>query len=114
MGGLPTFKHGILRRFEMQDNGKGTMTKVPVEAPVCVQVDALTQAQLAEGYAEDDVRLIIIAAGLDQYLQEPRVKDSDELEMVEDGVFYRIAAPTLDPLKSNWSCRGRIKPVSLS
>jgi hypothetical protein len=108
--GLITYKDGILRRFGYTDNGKGTMTKGPIEAPCLVQVDALTQSQLAGDYAEDDVRLLILSDGLDSYLDNGRVQDDDELYIPELNVTYRIAAPSRDPVDSHWSCRGRIKP----
>jgi hypothetical protein len=93
------------------DNGKGTMTKgEPIDAPIKVQIDDLTQSQREAGYAEDDVRLIVLLAGLSQYLDEPRLRDDDEIEIPELNVTYRVAGPSIDPLRTHSSCRGRVKP----
>jgi hypothetical protein len=110
-GGLPSYKDGVISRPSYVDNGKGTLTKTTSEAPVKVQVDRITQFMRVDGFAEDDVQLIILSAGLRKWLDNGRIQDDDEVAIPELGVTYRISGPTADPMNSHWVCRGRIKPV---
>lgn len=103
--GRITFKAGTLSRKAYVDNGKGTMEKAVVEAPVCVQIDALTQAQRDGGYSEDDVRLLILADGLDQWLTNGRLQNDDVV--TTQGQTFSIIAPSRDPANAYWTCRGR-------
>jgi hypothetical protein len=107
----PLYTDGTLHRTGLVDNGKGTMSKAaPADIPVKVQIDRLTQRQRDGEFAEDDVRLIVLAAGLKKWLPNGRLQDDDEITVPTVGITYRIAGPSLDPLGSHWECRGRIKP----
>lgn len=108
-GGLSTYQDATLSRADYTDNGAGTLTRNATPSAVKVQVDTLTQAQRAEGYAEDDVSLIILAHAGDP-LPGGRVKDDDEVTV--DGVRYAIHGPQLDPLGTHWVCRGRRKAAA--
>lgn len=102
------YRDGTLTRTGYVDNGKGTMAKTE-GGPyfIKVQVDEFAQRQRPEGWAEDDVRLIVLEVpGVP--LPENRLKDDDLITV--EGCTYAIIAPTRDPLKTHWTCRGRAKP----
>lgn len=108
----PIYKDGLLKRAVIEDNGKGGSSAADItDVPCKVQVAALTQSQRAAGFTESDVRLLILAGGLDQWLEDGRVLDDDEVRVLgKGGATYRIAGPLLDPAGSHWTCRGRVKP----
>ena len=65
------------------------------------QVDAATDAmRRAEGYAEGDARIIVLAQGLTGGI------DSDH-EITVRGQKYRILSAELDPAASHYVCRAR-------
>ena len=64
------------------------------------QVDAASDAmRRAEGYAEGDCRLIILAQGLGELTSDHEVSVS--------GVRYRLMSVERDPALSHWVCRAR-------
>lgn len=97
------YRPGFLRRGEDTDDGTGSVKTCWSEFPCKVQVDRASRRQQSSGYPETDATLIILAFDLPE-----GVRDADEVEV--DQVIYRIAAPTLDPLKSHWKCDARRKP----
>lgn len=105
--GRITYVDGILHRKAYTDNGKGTLSRALDDVPVKVQVDQLTQAQRPEGWAEDDVRLLVLVDGLSKWLPNGRLQDDDLITV--ESQKYAIAGPQIDPLKTHWTCRGRRK-----
>ena len=70
------------------------------DTPCKVQIDAATDAmRRAEGFAEGDCRLIILALGL------PEVTSDHEVSV--SGVRYRLQSAERDPALSHWVARGR-------
>lgn len=70
------------------------------DLPCKAQVDAATDAmRRADGFAEGDVRLIILAAGL------PELNSDHEVTI--SSVRYRLQSVERDPALSHWVCRGR-------
>jgi hypothetical protein len=70
------------------------------DTPAKCQVDAATDAmRRAEGFAEGDVRVIILAQGL------PDVTDDHQITV--KGARYLLAGPSLDAAASHWVARGR-------
>jgi hypothetical protein len=64
------------------------------------QVDSATDAmRRADGFAEGDARIIILAQGL------PKVTSDHELTV--RGIRHRLLSAELDPAASHWVCRGR-------
>lgn len=64
------------------------------------QVDAATDAmRRSDGFAEGDVRLIVLALGL------PELTSDHEISV--SGVRYRLQSVERDPALSHWVCRGR-------
>lgn len=71
-----------------------------IDLPCKAQIDAATDAmRRAEGFAEGDCRLIILAQGL------PEVTSDHEVTV--SGVRYRLQSAERDPAASHWFCRGR-------
>ncbi|EHJ62822.1 hypothetical protein [Novosphingobium pentaromativorans] len=67
------------------------------------QVDAATQAmRQADGFAEGDVRLIILANG---------VAVTSDHSVTVAGVKYSLQSVELDAAASHWVCRGRKVPT---
>jgi hypothetical protein len=98
----PLYRDGTLYRAGAPiDDGAGTVTAPePTEEPIKVQIEACTEAmRSAQGYTDTDVRLIILAPGVDRHTTD------DEAEA--DGVRYALASVATDPANSYWDCRGR-------
>ena len=104
--GVITYREATLHRSTTNDNGKGTITRELDPFPVRVQVDSFSQGQRPEGYAEDDVRLLILSAGV-RALPNGRLQDDDLVTVA--GQTFAIAGPTRDPLDTHWTARGRPK-----
>jgi hypothetical protein len=67
---------------------------------VKVQVDAATDAmRRGDGYAEGDVRLIILAQGIGSVTSDHR--------LTVGAVAYSLQSTELDAAASHWICRGR-------
>lgn len=106
----PIYRDALLHRPTIVDNGKGGTTAAAIDdAPCRVQIDVLTQAQRDAGFVESEVRIIILATRLSDWLPDGRVLDDDEVHFV-NGATYRLSSPTLDAIGSHWICRGRLKP----
>lgn len=102
----------------------------PGDQPIKVQIDAATDAmRRAEGFAEGDVRLIILTT----YGQSDGTTETDhsdgtpysdgssysqatygyveqldsDMEVTVQGVRYRLQSVERDPALSHWVCRGR-------
>jgi len=70
------------------------------DTPVKVQIDAATDAmRRADGFAEGDVRLIILAMGVPEVTSDHAVTVS--------GRLYQLQSAERDPALSHWVCRGR-------
>lgn len=70
------------------------------DMPCKCQVDAATDAmRRAQGFAEGDVRLIVLAQGLPEL--------TSDHEVTVQGVRYRLQSVERDPALSHWVCRGR-------
>ncbi|WP_103728984.1 hypothetical protein [Novosphingobium sp. HII-3] len=64
------------------------------------QIDAATDAmRRAQGFAEGDVRLIVLAQGLPEL--------TSDHEVTVQGSRYRLQSVERDPALSHWVCRGR-------
>ena len=64
------------------------------------QIDAATDAmRRSEGFAEGDVRIIILAQGLDEV--------TSDMAVTVSGVRYTLQSAERDPAMSHWVCRGR-------
>lgn len=69
--------------------------------PCKVQIDAVTYAmQQADGYADGDVRIIVLAAGL----AAPITIDH---RIIARGQEWLVASVEQDAAASHWVCRGR-------
>ena len=70
------------------------------DTPCKAQVDAATDAmRRSDGFAEGDVRLIILAQGI------PEVTSDHEATVA--GIRYKLQSAERDPALSHWICRGR-------
>ena len=70
------------------------------DVAVKVQVDAATDAmRRAEGFAEGDVRIIILAQGIGPVTSDHRITIG--------ATTYSLQAAELDAAASHWICRGR-------
>ena len=99
---LPATLHGGTGDPVYDSDGDITGYSGGGDTPARAQVDAATDAmRRADGFAEGDVRIIILAQGL------PAITDSAELTV--RGIRYRLIAPTLDAAASHWVARGRPK-----
>lgn len=86
------------------DDG-GNITGYTTDADVAIkaQVDVATEAmRRAEGFAEGDVRLIILAQGV------PAV--TTDHQVTARGRLHAILSAELDAAASHWVCRARLMP----
>lgn len=85
--------------------GSITAPGVVTERDCFVQVDEATQAmRAAEGYAEGDVRLLVLAGSLPGGLTvDARVRVSAGPHVG----LYSVRSAVLDVAASHWDCRGR-------
>jgi len=85
--------------------GSITTPGVVTERDCFVQVDEVTSAmRRAEGYAEGDVRLLVLAGSLSGSLTpDARVRVTSGPHVG----LYSIRSATLDVAASHWDCRGR-------
>lgn len=85
--------------------GSITSPGTPFALDCSAQVDAVTEAmRQAEGYTEQDVRILVLAATLDGEL------DTDATIKVLAGPHageYMVASVDRDPAGIYWECRGR-------
>lgn len=103
-GGI--FLDGLLHRDgtepEYDDEGNITGYSPAADIPIKVQRDACSyRIQQSSGYAEGDVMLIILAAGLG-------VKVTTDMQATDGGGDrWMIASAERDAAASHWICRGR-------
>ena len=95
----------LFRAIDFADDGKGggeaTDPFLPAEA-VKVQIDSATDSMRgADGYAEGDVRILMLAHGV-------AAPDTD-CELAAGGVRYMVASVATDPAGSYYEFRGRKK-----
>lgn len=85
--------------------GSITAPGVVTERDCFVQVDEATSAmRQAEGYAEGDVRLLVLASGLAGGLTpDARI----EVTAGPHAGLYSVRSAILDVAASHWDCRGR-------
>lgn len=70
------------------------------DVAVKLQVDAVTYSmRQAEGYAEGDVRIIVLSSGI------PAI--TTDHEITARAIKYKIASVDVDPAASHYICRGR-------
>lgn len=70
------------------------------DASVKLQVDAATDAMRRDGgFAEGDVRIIVLAQGVSAL--------TSDHEVTTRGIRYRIMSSELDAAASHWVCRAR-------
>jgi len=70
------------------------------EWPIKVQIDAATDAmRRADGFAEGDCRMIILAMGV------PEVTSDHSVTV--GAITYLLQSAERDPALSHWFCRGR-------
>lgn len=70
------------------------------DTPARAQVDAATDAmRRADGFAEGDVRMIVLSEGVDGL--------TSDHEITVRGARYRLQSVELDAAGSHWVCRGR-------
>ncbi len=82
------------------DNAGNITGYVGADQPCKAQIDAATDAmRRGEGFAEGDVRLIILAQGLPDL--------TSDMEVTVSGQKYRLQSADRDPARSHWVCRGR-------
>jgi hypothetical protein len=78
---------------------------VTTERDCLVQVDFVTQAMRAtEGYAEGDVRLLVLAGSLSGGLT---ADDRVEVTSGPHAGLYSVRSAVLDVAATHWDCRGR-------
>ncbi len=87
------------------DGGSITAPGVVSERDCFVQVDEATSAmRQAEGYAEGDVRLLVLAGGLSGPLTpDARVRVTSGPHVG----LYSVRSAVLDVAATHWDCRGR-------
>lgn len=87
------------------DGGSIVSPGTPVEKACSVQVDSVTEAMReAEGYSDQDMRLLVLATTLDGEL------DTDATVEVLAGPHigsWQLATVSRDPAGISWECRGR-------
>ncbi|MBI1179107.1 MAG: hypothetical protein GC201_01015 [Alphaproteobacteria bacterium] len=89
-----------LHRVTIQDDGTGSYTTVESDEVVRAQVEVATWAmRQADGYSDGDVRVLILAAGVD------RPKTDDQITV--RGVRWSLSNIGMDPAASYYDCRGR-------
>lgn len=103
MGGF--YLPGTLHRdgAQPQYDGEGNITGYAGGADLAcrAQVDAATYAmRQADGYADGDVRVIILSAGLG-------VEVTTDFQVSVSGKRWQIASVERDAANSHWICRGR-------
>lgn len=91
--------------------GSITQPGVVTERDCFVQVDEVTSAmRQAEGYAEGDVRLLVLASGLQAGLTpDMRVRVTSG----PHAGLYSVRSAILDVAASHWDCRGRPEITAL-
>lgn len=91
---------GTLARVTFTDDGKGGGSTSELNQPCRVQRDACTeQMRQQPGYTAQDVRLLILQAGVSG-------GDIDtDCKVTAQGETYQIAWVTQDPASSYWECR---------
>lgn len=71
------------------------------DLPCKAQVDGVTYAmRQSEGYAEGDVRIIILSSGLS-------VELTTDFQVAISGKRWMVASVERDAANSHWVCRGR-------
>lgn len=96
----PLYLPAVLHRRSLVDLGDGSLSEVVADVAVRAQVDAATEAmRQAEGYADGDVRILVLAAGV------PALSSDDWITV--RGQRWSIQSASLDPAASHWDCRGR-------
>lgn len=85
------------------DEGNITGYSGPGDVAIKVQVDSATWSMRnSDGFADGDVRLIILAQGIGQL-------NTDQEVTVSGRGIYRLMSAELDAAASHWVCRGRVK-----
>lgn len=88
----------------MDTGGSIVSPGTPIVKTCKAQVDALTEAMRQAGFADGDMRILVLAATLDGVL------DTDAQIEVLDGPHagrWMISDIERDPVGAYWQCRGR-------
>lgn len=95
---------GTVTRITLTNAGGGQNTRTETTIPVKVQVDLCTeQMQRADNYTSDDVRLLILQAGV------PLLTTDDEIFVNDRNATYKLMTVGQDPGESYFECRGKLK-----
>lgn len=95
---------GTLKRTTVTNLGGGRNGTDTIEVPLKVQVDLCTeQMQRADNYTSDDVRLLILQAGV------PLLTTNDEIFVNDRNATYKLMTVGQDPGESYFECRGKLK-----
>ena len=96
---LPATLH---RPGEYATDGEGNvLPAVGADVACRAQVDAASYAmRQSEGYSEGDVRIIVLAAGLDGPV-------TTDCQITVSDTRWMIGSAEMDAASSHWICRGR-------
>ena len=90
----------LIRRTITEDEG-GTQEVTQTTQPIKIQTDTVTEAmRSAAGYTDQDVRVIILSAGVDTVTSDDQVIDGR-------GQTWNLIDPSLDACGSHWQARGQ-------
>lgn len=96
------YPDGVLIRRTITEDAGGSQTVTETRTPIKVQTDSATERmRQAAGYTDEDVRLIVLTAGL------PGEITTDDKITDGRGVTYSVTMPMLDACGSHWEIRGQ-------
>lgn len=108
-GGIASIMHGVfsgiyldatLHRTTTTSDGKGGGSTSDADEAVKAQLEAATEAmRQAEGYTDTDVRILLLAHGVD--------RPNSDCEVTVDGTRYGIRSVGRDPAGAYWDIHGR-------
>lgn len=91
----------LIRRTITEDAG-GSQTVTDTRQDIKVQTDGVTEAmRVADGYTDDDVRLIVLTGGLNGPIT------TDDKIIDGRGDTWSVSMPSLDACGSHWEIRGQ-------
>lgn len=94
------YPDGTLWKEVRTETTGGDFTTVPTAVPVKVQTDRVTEAmRAAPGWADAEVRLIILSAGVGVLNTDDEVTDGN-------GDRWRLRTADRDTCGSHWECAG--------
>ncbi len=102
----PLYLNGRIFKTQIVYDAYGELTKTFAEYDAKVQVDSMTESMRGqEGAADDDRRILVLT----QSTSAPMDSDCEIIcdEGPYQGVMFRVATVSSDPLGSYWEIRGR-------